>query len=138
MQSRHISIVINRRADTVYDYASKPENLSSWASGLARSDVLSEGARLTADSPMGPVVITFAPPNQFGVLDHDVTLPTGEIVTNPLRVIPHPEGAEVVFTIRQRGMSDEEFDRDARTIGEDLATLKALVESYQPAGVPRP
>ena len=34
----------------------------------------------------------------FGVLDHEVTLPSGVTVLNPLRVVPDGDGCEVVFT----------------------------------------
>jgi hypothetical protein len=79
---------------------------------------------------MGRVTFTFTLRNDFGVLDHDVTLPTGETVHNPLRVISDGDGCEVVFTLRQRpGMSDEDFQRDADSVALDLATLKSLVEA---------
>ncbi|MGH3505202.1 MAG: hypothetical protein ACRDQA_30565, partial [Nocardioidaceae bacterium] len=42
---------------------------------------------------------SFAEPNDFGALDHVVTLPSGESVYNPLRVIPEGDGCEVVFTV---------------------------------------
>ena len=83
-----------------------------------------------ADSPMGQVVIAFAEPNEFGVLDHDVTLPTGETVYNPMRVIPDGSSCEVVFTLRRRpGMSEEELDQDANAVTADLQALKRVVES---------
>ena len=64
------------------------------------------------------------------MLDHDVTLPSGETVHNPLRVIRDGDGCEVVFTIRQRPeMTDEDFNRDADAVAEDLATLKSVVEA---------
>ena len=79
---------------------------------------------------MGRVTFTFTPHNDFGVLDHDVTLPSGETVYNPLRVISDGDGCEVVFTLRQRpAMTDEEFQRDAASVAEDLATLRSLVEA---------
>ena len=37
--------------------------------------------------------------HDHGVLDHDVTLPSGETVHNPMRVIPDGDGCEVVFTL---------------------------------------
>ena len=129
MPSRHLSVVIAATADEVYNYAADPTNLPVWAAGLAESQVRREGDLLVADSPMGRVTVRFAPRNSFGVLDHDVTLPTGEVVTNPLRVLPHPDGAEVVFTIRRLGMTDEQFDADAAMVAADLARLKAVVES---------
>jgi hypothetical protein len=128
LTSRHISTWIARPADEVYDYARRPANLPSWASGLSTAVEEIDGQWI-ADSPMGRVVVAFAPPNDFGVLDHDVTLPSGETVHNPVRVLPAGDGSEVVFTIRHRpGMSDDDFARDTATVTTDLATLKHLLE----------
>ena len=77
----------------------------------------------------GSVTFTFTPRNDFGVLDHDVTLPSGQTVHNPLRVISDGDQCEVVFTLRQRPeMTDEDFARDADAVAKDLATLKSVVE----------
>ena len=81
---------------------------------------------------MGTVTVRFVPPNDYGVIDHDVTLPTGSTVTNPVRVLAHPDGSEVVFTLRQLDLTDEEFDRDAATVAADLARLADLVEQSGP------
>jgi hypothetical protein len=75
---------------------------------------------------MGRVTFTFTPRNDFGVLDHDVTLPSGQTVHNPLRVISDGDQCELVFTLRQRPeMTDEDFARDADAVAKDLATLSA-------------
>lgn len=50
-------------------------------------------------------------------------------MNNPLRVVAHPEGAEIVFTVRQLRLTDEEFERDVEAVGRDLDALKGLVES---------
>src|SRR5690242_10971434 len=84
--SRHISAHIERAAKEVYDYASNPSSLPEWASGLGSSIDMIDG-RWIAESPMGRVVVAFTPRNEFGVLDHSVTLPSGETVYNPMRVI---------------------------------------------------
>lgn len=127
MQSRHISVVIARTAGEVYDYVSDPENLPLWAAGLAQSEVVSEGDTLLVDSPMGAVKVTFAPRNPFGVLDHDVVLSSGEAVSNPLRVVNHPEGAEIIFTVRQ--LADlAAFERDTETVLADLERLRGILE----------
>ena len=101
-RTQHISIGIDRPAGEVYDFAADPLNLPMWAAGLAGSRVEHDGEHWFTESPMGRVTITFAPRNDFGVLDHDVTVPSGETVYNPLRVIRDGDGCEVVFTIRQR------------------------------------
>ena len=126
MRSRHVSTVIGVSADLVYDFVADPDNLPKWAAGLASSEVVRRGDDLLAESPMGTVTIRFVPRNTLGVVDHDVILPNGDTVHNPLRVLPHPEGAEVVFTLRQLAMSDAEFDQDTRMVEEDLERLKAL------------
>ena len=128
MESRHISTHIDRPAQAVYDYAAEPANLPGWAAGLAGSVETVDG-QLVVASPMGRVVVTFAPRNAFGVLDHDVTLPSGETVHNPMRVTADGTGCEVVFTVRRRpGMSDDEFDRDAAAVLADLTALKQIME----------
>jgi hypothetical protein len=43
--------------------------------------------------------VRFVERNRFGVIDHDVTLPTRETVHNPLTVLPNGTGSEVVFTV---------------------------------------
>lgn len=129
-RSQHISIGIRRPMSAVYDFAADPLNLPKWAAGLAGSEVEHDGDQWFTESPMGRVTFTFAPRNDFGVLDHEVTLPSGQIVYNPLRVISDGDECEVVFTLRQRpDMTDEAFARDADAVGKDLATLKSTVEA---------
>ncbi len=128
MESRHIGVSIDRPADEVYDYVSSPANLPAWAAGLGAS-VERLGDRWIAQSPMGPVVVAFAERNGHGILDHDVTLPSGETVHNPMRVLADGSGCEVVFTLRRRqGMSAEDFERDADAVAADLAALKQILE----------
>ena len=132
-RSEHISIGIKRPLSEVYDFAADPRNLPRWAAGLAGSEVERGGDRWFTESPMGSVRFTFAPHNDFGVLDHDVTLPAGQVVHNPLRVIRDDDECEVVFTLRQRsGMTDEDFQRDRDAVAKDLARLKSVVEALGP------
>ena len=125
---RHISVSIARSPADVYAFAKKPENLPRWASGLAGSVMQREGVWV-AESPIGPVTVSFAEENRWGVLDHDVTLPSGETVHNPLRVLANGSGSEVVFSLfRRPGMSEAELAADARAVERDLAALAALLE----------
>ncbi len=129
LPSRHVGVVIERPAVEVYDYVRAPANLPEWAPGLADS-VREVDGRWVASSPMGSVVVTFVPRNDLGVLDHDVTLPSGESVTNPLRVLPVGSGCEIVFTVRPRpGQSREDFERDAEAVTRDLNRLKQIQEN---------
>ena len=119
---------IDRPAAEVYDYASDPANLGEWAAGLGAAVQHVDG-RWVADSPLGSVVVAFAERNDHGILDHDVTLPSGETVHNPMRVIADGPGCEVVFTLRRRpGMGDEDLARDAQAVADDLVALKRVLE----------
>jgi hypothetical protein len=127
-ETRHLSVVIDRPAAEVYDYARDYRNLPAWAAGLA-SGVRLVAGRWLADSPLGEVEVRFVPVNDLGVLDHDVVLPSGEAVTNPLRVLADGAGSEVVFTVRRRpGMSDEDVEADAAAVQADLERLRSLLE----------
>jgi uncharacterized protein YcaQ len=132
--ARHLGIRIERNPAGVYDFCANPANLPRWAAGLSGSIRQVDG-RWEAESPMGAVEVAFAPRNEFGVLDHRVTLADGRAFDNPMRVVPDgPAACDVVFTLRRAdGMSDAEYEADARAIQADLATLKRLLEAHEDA-----
>jgi len=131
-ESRHLSVSIDRPASEVYAFASDPANLPRWAPGLGTS-VVRDGAHWFVETPDGRVRVTFAPVNDFGVLDHHVLTPAGHTVYVPLRAIADGDRCEVVFTLRRApGMTDDEFERDAALVSGDLALLKQVLE-----GLPR-
>lgn len=127
MRSHHVSRVVPAPPERVYAYASDIENLPDWAAGLAQSAVIHDGDELIVSSPMGEVRVRFVARNDFGVLDHDVKLPSGRVVSNPLRVVTHPNGCEVIFTVRQIDLTDEEFARDISMVEADLERLAERV-----------
>lgn len=127
--SRHISEYIGRSAEEVYAYASNPVNLPHWAPGLG-SSVEGTGGQWFVETPAGRVRFAFAPQNELGVLDHYLTLDSGEVIYVPMRVIPAENGSEVIFTLRRRpGMTDEEFQADGDAVASDLASLRSVLES---------
>ena len=90
-------------------------NLPHWAPGLGHSVEQVDG-RWFVETSMGRVGFAFAPRNEYGILD-PVTLPSGEIIYNPMRVIRAGNGSEVVFTLRRLpNMSYDDFARDAATV----------------------
>jgi len=128
-KSQHISVSVERHVNQVYEFASNPENLPKWAAGLSGS-IENVKREWIAESPMGRVKVRFANKNTFGILDHDVTLPSGEKVHNAMRVFPNNDGSEVIFTLYQRpGMSDQMFAEDAKAVTRDLEKLKVLLET---------
>ena len=90
-----------------------------------------EGEDYIADGgPIGAIRIRFAPPNEFGVIDHTVTFADGRVFFNALRVQPNGDGAEVIFTLlRMEGTPDADFERDAEAVLADLDRLKTLCET---------
>jgi hypothetical protein len=130
LPARIVHIGIDRHWGDVYAFASKPENMPAWASGLA-SGLTRDGPDWVADGgPIGKVRVRFAPPNPFGVIDHTVTMTTGQVVENALRVTPNGEGAEVAFTLLKRlDMDDAAFEADAAHVLRDLKALKAILEA---------
>jgi hypothetical protein len=127
--SRHISERIARPSDEVYDYAADPANLPQWAPGLGSSVEKIDG-QWFVETSQGRVGFAFVQRNEYGVLDHHVTLPSGEVVYIPLRVIADGGGSEVVFTLRRRpGMSDQDFKADADAMAADLRRLRQVLEA---------
>jgi hypothetical protein len=128
-ESSHVATSIDRPADEVYAFVSDPRNLPAWAAGLAEREVEQQDDEWIVESPMGKVTVAFAPSNAFGVADHVVTLPSGERVSNPLRIIPNGDGCDVVFTVHRRaGVSGAEFSADVEAVTADLDRLRTLME----------
>lgn len=117
--SRHISVWVEAEPIAVYAFASDPDRLPLWAAGLG-------------DPTLADADVEFVPANALGVLDHVVTLPSGEQAFNPMRVVPagiDEPRCEVVFTVRRRpGMTDEQFKEDCAAVTADLERLRGLVE----------
>lgn len=129
LQSRNLSISINRNANDVYDFVSVPENLRLWASGLGKS-LHKVGDEWITKTQQGPVRIRFSELNGYGILDHWVSTGPGPEIYIPMRVLPNGSGSELVFTLfRLPGMSDEKFAADAEWVMRDLAALKNLLET---------
>ena len=123
-----MSVGIARTVHQVYAFVSDPENLPQWATAFCLS-VRRSGDEWIVGTPQGPVRVAFVAENDFGVLDHVVTLASGIAILSPMRVVANGAGSEVVFTLFQPpGMSDAEFAADAAMVERDLGTLKAVLE----------
>jgi len=118
-------------ARAVYDFASQMNNLPRWASGLA-SGIAQRGGRWVTQSPMGEVSVAMAAKNEFGVMDHDVTLPDGTSVHNAFRVTPAGDSSVFTFVVlRMPGTSQEAFEADVAHVRKDLKALRRLLETSQ-------
>ena len=128
-ETRIVSSPVAAAAQAVYDYARHMENLPRWAAGLV-ADIRQEGGTWFTDTPGGRIRIAMAPPNDFGVLDHDVTMPDGATTHNAMRVTPVGDGSLLTFVVlRPPEATDAEFERDCALVAKDLKTLGTLVET---------
>ncbi len=126
-RAHSVSVAVAVDPGKAYAFASDPANLPSWAPGFVKSIERRDDVWL-AQTVLGEAKFRFAPKNTFGVLDHDVELPS-RAFHNPMRVIPNGHGCEILFTMLQLpGMTDEEFKADLETVRNDLKTLGTLLE----------
>ena len=126
---RHVTVSIFRPPADVYAFVADGANLPRWASGLGHTAANRDGEWLL-EGPLGQIRVRFAAPNELGVLDHDVTLPTGQKVHNPLRVVPNGEVSELTFVLfRLPDVSADKFEEDAKWVERDLIRLKGLLEA---------
>ena len=122
-----VSVGIPVDPELVYAYASDPANLPAWAPGFVKS-IEKQRTSWIAQTPLGQIAFRFAAANDFGVLDHDVDLPTGTL-HHAMRVVPNGAGSEVLFTLIQLpGVSDEQFQQDMDTVRADLNKLRTVLE----------
>ncbi len=128
-ESRTISVCIDRPVDVVYNFASAPENMPKWASGLGKA-ITKINDEWLAETPQGPMRVRFTARNSYGVLDHYVMPGSGPEIYLPMRVIANGAGSELIFTLfRHPGRSEDEFVKDADWVRRDLTALKTLLEA---------
>jgi polyketide cyclase/dehydrase/lipid transport protein len=126
--SAHVADRIDCSAAEVYAYVRDPKHIPDWAPGLGQGVEEVDGDWFV-ETGMGRVKVVFAPPNDYGVLDHEVTFPTGEVFLNPVRVVPYGDGCEIAFTVRRMpGVSDADFTRDVAAVTADLARLRRILD----------
>ena len=128
VESRSITVRIDRSFDKVYEFLVDPANWNQWAFGLGKNIRRSQDGWI-ADSGGGVARVEFTPRNRFGVVDHTVIRPSGQSVYVPMRLITNGSGCELIFTLfREPGMSDAQFASDSGFVQRDLDGLKTLLE----------
>jgi hypothetical protein len=100
LKSRSLSISINRDPKIVYEFVFNLENLPKWASKAFQSIKQVKGEWI-AETPQGSAKVSLTHRNDFGVLDHCVSLTSlGVEVYVPVRVVQNGvNGSEVIFTL---------------------------------------
>jgi hypothetical protein len=128
VESRTITVRIDRPFDKVYDFLVDPANWNQWAFGLGKNIRRSQTGWI-ADDNGGVAHVQFTPRNPFGVVDHTVTRASGQRVYLPMRLIANATGCELLFTLyREPNLSDAQFASDAAYVQRDLNRLKSVLE----------
>lgn len=128
VESRTITVRIDRQYDEVYNFLVDPANWNHWAFGLGKNIRRSQD-NWVADSGGGIARVQFTAGNSFGVVDHTVIRASGQRVYVPMRLLRNGGGCELLFTLfREPGMSDAQFASDAGFVERDLNGLKKLLE----------
>ena len=124
----HISILAPPKS--VIAFLSDMEKWTTWGPWI-HSVTRSSGGNWKLETEAGPMTVRFVEPNSLGVLDHEVTVESGMVVLNSMRVLPNGDGSELVMVVFQSpGVSSEQFDRDVQAVTDDLARLKVAAEAY--------
>jgi hypothetical protein len=130
LKSTSLTVSINRDPVTVYEFVFNLENLPRWASKAFQS-IKQVNSGWIAETPEGPAKVSLTQRNDFGVLDHYVSLSSlGVEVYVPMRVVRNGiNGSEVVFTLfHTPDMSEEKFAQDMGMVEQDLKNLKSIIE----------
>lgn len=127
LPARTLSISIARPADEIYAYLAQPARFPEWSKFI--TGMRPDGDGWIATTTAGESRMRFGPRNDFGVVDHTVTVSPGVEVFVPFRVVRNQAGAEVLFTVfRQPTQDDRAFEEDCALVAADLAHLKQIVE----------
>ncbi len=94
---KNINVSINKPARDVYQFASNPENFPKWVKFV--KSITRKDDSWIAQTDLGTIKMKFAAQNEFGIIDHDVTLDNGNIIYNPMRVLVNNKGCEFIFTL---------------------------------------
>lgn len=128
MQSKTLTIFIDRPPNKVYAFVSDLSKMPLWAKTFCRS-IRKEVGDWVMQTDQGELMIRIAPRNELGILDHYVIPAPGVEIFVPMRVVANGEGSEVVFTLfQQPGMTKDRFAADGEMVRRDLNTLKSVLE----------
>jgi Polyketide cyclase / dehydrase and lipid transport len=123
----HVSILAPPRQ--LIAFLIDAHNWTKWAPWIQSVSRTSEHG-WTFATAAGAMTVRFVEHNTLGVLDHEVTLPSGVTVMNSMRVVPNGSGSELVMVLFQLpDASNDEFERDIQAVREDLARIKSLSEA---------
>jgi hypothetical protein len=121
LPSRTISLQIECPYHEVYEFLAAPRNLLRWSAGMGPHFEHLGGYDWAVERSDGQVVITFAPHNDYGILDHIIAPLEGITQHIHMRLFPNEDGCEINYTLfQQRGVSDAQFASEVEWVTADL------------------
>jgi hypothetical protein len=125
---RHLAVRIHRSPSAVYSFITDRWQEADWAHGLG-ADARAEDGEWLASGPVGRLWLRFTPvAGQSRARDAGPS--EGNTVRTPIRIVPDELGSVVIFTLMSwPDATTQDFDRYTRTVRQELATVKQLLES---------
>ncbi len=129
-RSHVICVSIKRPFEEVYAFLAEPRNYARWAAVESGTLHPLPNGDWAGQMSFGFRHIRFTPRNPYGVLDHAIFVPGGEILFTPMRVVRNEGGTELYFTFFARtGMDDAQFASAVEWITTDFLALKSMLEA---------
>ena len=125
----HVSILATPRQ--VVDFLADVSNWRTWAPwvrGVARASARD----WTLETDGGALRLHFVEANSLGILDHTVTLASGDIICNAMRVSANASGSELSMVVLQTPPATSvQFEQDVQAVRDDFGRIKRVVEAAQ-------
>ena len=130
MRSDTVSVTIKAKPQDVYDFVS---DINHWPqfSEFAPA-VTQKESHWIVHSPQGDVILKTNFNRELLILDHEVTVPSGQKVLIPYRVVPNEKGSELIMTNFQApGDSDKAYAEQMDWMKKELHTIKAILDKQE-------
>jgi len=135
MRSETVTAVLDAPRDEVFDYFSKIENLSDWATEFARELKWKDGEAVVVNG-LGEFVFRIAADPATGVIDMLSGPSTDELALFPTRVVALPEGRSAfTFTMFQApGMPDALFESQHDSLVREFDNIRTRFSHWRQRG----
>lgn len=124
--------LIDRPASAVFDYVAQPANLPKWTSAFTRADASS--ADMTTPNGTLSIGLETVANSDSRTVDWHMTMPDGSVGSAFSRVTPDGQGSAIYSFVLMAPpvpleMLEGALSAQIETLGEELATLKAILEA---------
>jgi len=119
-------IAINVDSEVLFDFLSKPENMSKWATGIC-SGVRQVGDEWVVETMMGDVKLKMVSDKELGVIDYHLLPPVPIQIALYCRVLENSQASEFTVTHFQIPLLPN-FEKQKQMITRAMNKLKEIVE----------